>query len=107
MHSKESICSLRRACLALRLPWLLTRSPTSSGGGSCCNAIARMPLETNGSEILVEFLLFRLLSAIGRGWRGVLRHALTMACKCSWLLQQQPPQMFAPNSVITTHTYTT
>src|SRR5947207_629674 len=59
-----------------------------------------MPLETNGGVILAKFLLFRLPSAIGRGRRGALRQALTIACRCSWLLPQHPPTILTPISVM-------
>src|SRR5207244_11614204 len=42
----------------------------------------------------------RLWSASGRERRGALRHALTIARRCSWLLPQQPPMILTPNSVM-------
>ena len=48
----------------------------------------------------VKSLCVKLASAIGRGRRGTLRQALTIALRCSWLLPQQPPTILTPNSLI-------
>ena len=84
----------------MRLPCPFTRSPTRSGGGTCCSAVARIPLETNGGVMRVKSLCVKLASAIGRGRRGTLWQALTIARRCSWLLPQQPPTILTPNSLI-------
>src|SRR5207247_2763641 len=59
-----------------------------------------MPPETNGGMMRVKSLCVKLASAIGRGRRGTLRQALTIALRCSWLLPQQPPTILTPNSLI-------